>query len=294
MTFKTGVMKNILFTIIITLSNISYSFAIETTELIKRGRESSVFIITEFKTNDIAQPIIKSGTGFVIDTTKSPGLVIVTNRHILEHKIRGQLIEPYKITVKVNMSEVEKTLYNAEIIALHDFYDIGLLHPKNLVKIPKDAKLKIAGDKEYYTWETKAFLLESSIPEDLAIRDGLEVFFSGYPLYLGIEQFKNFPITRKGIIAQAIPGENEFIMDGFASHGNSGSPVYCLMGDSIKLLGIQKGIYNDTNIGYDENGNVNSLVSFNSGLSIVIKASVIKDFIYDLIDIGKYKGDWSN
>ena len=112
--------------------------------------------------------------------------------------------------------------------------------------------------------------------------------------YLGTEKFKNYPITRKGIIAQTISNENEFIMDGFASHGNSGSPVYCLVNDSLKLLGIQKAVYNDTNIGYDENGNVNSLVSFNSGLSIVIKASVIKDFLYDLIDKGKYKGDWSD
>lgn len=287
-------MKNIFLVLLLLFSSISSSSAMDTTELIKKGRDVTVFIIAEFKNANMSQPIIKNGTGFVIDTVKSPGLVIVTNRHILEHNIKGRLFEPYKITIKVNMSEIEETLYSAEIIALHDSYDIGLLHPEKLIKVPQDAELKIAGDRKYFAWKTQAFLLEDTIPEDSIIKEGLEVFFSGYPLNLGIEKFKNYPITRKGIVAQTIPNENEFIMDGFASHGNSGSPVYCLISDSIKLLGIQKGVYNDTNVGYDENGNINGLVSFNSGLSIVIKASVIKNFIYDLIDKGKYKGDWSN
>lgn len=275
-------------------TNISFSFALDSAKLVEKGKETCVVITAEFKLNNIDQPIIKRGTGFVIDTKKSPGLIIVTNKHILEHKVKGGSISPYKITAKVNLSEVEHSLYNARIIGLHDSYDIGLLYPGNLVKIPKDAELKTTDDIQYYKWKTMNFILEDSILDDADIKEGLEVFFSGYPLNLGTEKFKNYPITRKGTIAQAIPGEKEFIMDGFSSHGNSGSPVYCLFGDSIKLLGIQRGVYNDANIGYDENGNVSSLVSFNSGLSIVIKATVIKDFVYELIDKGKYKGDWSN
>ena len=161
------------------------------------------------------------------------------------------------------------------------------------IEIPV-AKLKKASGRQYYGWKTKNFLLEDSLIDDSDIKEGLQVFFSGYPLNLGTEKFKNYPITRRGIVAQVIPGEKRFIMDGFASRGNSGSPVYCLIGDSIKLVGIQRSVYNDANVGYDEKGNINSLVSFNSGLSVVIKASVIRDFLYELIENGRYKGDWSD
>jgi len=284
----------VIITIAISFLVIPPLFAVDTQELIKKGREASVFITAEFQAKGMNRPISKTGTGFVVDTTKSPGLIIVTNRHILEHKIRGRIIQPSKITVKIDMSDLEPTLYNADIIALHDTYDIGLLYPHDLVKIPKDAKLKKASGRQYYGWKTKNFLLEDSLIDDSDIKEGLQVFFSGYPLNLGTEKFKNYPITRRGIVAQVIPGEKRFIMDGFASRGNSGSPVYCLIGDSIKLVGIQRSVYNDANVGYDEKGNINSLVSFNSGLSVVIKASVIRDFLYELIENGRYKGDWSD
>ena len=269
-------------------------FAVENTEAIKRAKEICIFITAEFKINNKNPPISKYGTGFVIDTIKSPGLVVVTNKHILEHNINGTILAPSRIIIKINMSENEKTYYNAQIIGLHDYYDIGLLYPKGLVNIPKDTELKKSSNKEYYEWKTKNIILEETFIDDSKIEEGREVFFIGFPLNLGTDKFENFPIARKGLIAQVIPGEKEFIMDGFASHGNSGSPVFCLVNNSIKLIGIQKGVYNDFNIGYDENGNLNSLSQFNSGLSLVIKASVIKDFLYDLIDKGKYKGDWSD
>lgn len=272
----------------------SVCFAQDATEAVSRWKEACVFVTSEFNLGDINQPVKKYATGFIVDTTKSAGLIIVTNKHPLQLEVKGKLVKPSKIMIKVNMSEIEKTFYEADIIDLHDSYDIGLLLPKGLVNVPKDAELKVAGDKEYYAWKNRAILLEDSIPNDSDIKEGLEVFFSGYPLSLGTKNIKNYPITRKGIVAQVIPSENEFIVDGLASQGNSGSPIYCVIGNKIQLLGIQKGVYTDFTLGYDENGNLNSLVTFNSGLSIVIKSSVIKNFIYKLIEEGKHKGEWSN
>jgi len=36
----------------------------------------------------------------------------------------------------------------------------------------------------------------------------------------------NFPVSRFGMIAQKVNEKSIFIIDGMASHGNSGSPVF--------------------------------------------------------------------
>ena len=266
--------------------------ASEQINLIAAGKQTSVFIKADYKVGN--STVSKAGTGFIIDTSKSPGLAVITNKHILQHNISGQTITPFHITVKVNMSDVAPTLCDASIVALHDIYDLGLLHFKLPQNKPPDAVLKTSSDgTEYYSIKSNAFLLEDSIIDDSDLREGLEVLFSGFPLNLGSDLYHNYPVTRKGMIAQVLPGSHEIVIDGFASHGNSGSPVYCVTDKGLKLVGIQEAVYPDANIGYDEKGRVNSLSTFNSGLSLVIKSSVIKEFVYKLIDEGLYKGDWS-
>lgn len=51
-------------------------------------------------------------------------------------------------------------------------------------------------------------------------------------------------MVRKAIIAQVIPGNKIFLMDGLANLGNSGSPVVSLTSEKPKLLGIVQGSYN--------------------------------------------------
>jgi hypothetical protein len=72
-------------------------------------------------------------------------------------------------------------------------------------------------------------------------------------------------------------------MDGFSSQGNSGSPALMLASENPKCLGIVEGAYTESYSGDNK---------FNSGLSIVINASVIKSYIYKLIDSGAIKAEW--
>lgn len=270
------------------------SFAVDDITAIQKGRSSAVFIEARYAVPNAKGFVPQYGTGFVVDTKKSPGLIIVTNKHILQRRVKDDVVIPSEILLKVNFSEKEPTYWSAKIIALHDASDIGLLYPIAPVKLPADAVFKKSEDRIYLSWKHNSFLLEDDVIDDNEIKEGLEVLFSGYPLNLGSKYTQNFPVTRKGIIAQVIPNDNELLMDGFASHGNSGSPIYCLIGGNLKLVGIQQGAYNDMNVGYDEAGNLTSVSSYNSGLSILIKASVIKDFVHKVIQEGKYKGDWSH
>ena len=270
------------------------SFAIDNVDAIKRGRLTTVFVIAKYNIPNTKKPIWQTGTGFVVDTKKSAGLIVVTNKHILQRMYKNQSLTPFEILLKINYSNLEPTYWIAQTIALHESQDIGLLYPVGPLKLPADAIFKKSEDKIYLTWKHNSFLLEDDVIDDSEVKEGLKVFFSGYPLTLGVDRFQNFPITRQGILAQAIPGDNELIIDGIASHGSSGSPVYCIIDNSVKLIGVQKGAYSDRNDGYDENGNLISRTSFNSGLSIVIKASIVEGFVHRLIAEGKYKGEWSD
>lgn len=65
-------------------------------------------------------------------------------------------------------------------------------------------------------------LTENQLGIDSLIVEGKGVAIPGYPLGIGVDV--NAPVLRTGIIAQFTGGES-FLIDGIASHGNSGSPV---------------------------------------------------------------------
>ncbi|MDP3786954.1 MAG: serine protease [Candidatus Omnitrophota bacterium] len=272
----------------------SISFGSEIEKIVEIGKKSTVFIVANFKRQDGSVIPPQTGTGFLIDTATSPGLLIVTNKHILQRIIDNELKLSNEIKAKVYLSDLEPTFCETQLVAVHESYDLALLQLKLPPALPQDVNLKISPDgKPYYGIKATKFSLEDDILSESEIKEGHDVFFSGYPKGLGIEDAANYPVTRKGMIAQVVPKRGEVIIDSFSSPGNSGSPVYCFDGDKLKLLGIQKGFLRDYMIGYDESGNINSLNSYNSGLSIVITALVIKDFVYDLITTGKYTGEWS-
>jgi hypothetical protein len=102
----------------------------------------------------------------------------------------------------------------------------------------------------------------------------------GYPLGLGAHAISNFPISRSGIIAQIIPNNPFFLIDGITSHGNSGSPVFTVYEGSYKFQGIIKGGPQDFIRAFDENRRLIASLPYNSGLSICISSSTIKKFIY--------------
>lgn len=104
--------------------------------------------------------------------------------------------------------------------------------------------------------------------------EGRGLLIIGYPLSLGTEDDKNHPVVRFGMISQNT-GKNTFLLDGVASHGNSGSPVVTLKGNHFQLSGMITSFQSDQIYLYDEHGQINAALPYNSGLARAVKASLI-------------------
>ena len=108
---------------------------------------------------------------------------------------------------------------------------------------------------------------------------GRGVIIPGYPLGLGVGADANHPVIRFGIIAQYTGGET-FLIDGVASHGNSGSPVFCLK--ELKVVGMITAHQADRINLFDEHGKVVAGLPYNAGLAQALSAEVIGGILDDL------------
>jgi S1-C subfamily serine protease len=115
----------------------------------------------------------------------------------------------------------------------------------------------------------------SMIDDGSALVEGRGVLMPGYPLALGIEDDRNHPVIRFGMVAQNT-GKAAFLVDGFASHGNSGSPVFALKHGDQKLIGMVTSHVSDTINLFNENGQLSARLPYNSGLARVLNAEIIK------------------
>jgi hypothetical protein len=74
-----------------------------------------------------------------------------------------------------------------------------------------------------------------------ALSIGKEVFFIGYPENR-FDVIHNLPLLRKGYIASApnvdFNGEKQFLIDAQVFPGSSGSPVFTVVGDEYKIVGV--------------------------------------------------------
>jgi hypothetical protein len=104
--------------------------------------------------------------------------------------------------------------------------------------------------------------------------EGKGVLIAGYPLSLGTEADRNHPIIRFGMIAQNA-GTSVFLIDGTASHGNSGSPVITLGSDYDRLAGMITSIVTDRITLFDEKGVLTADFPYNAGLARAVRASLI-------------------
>ncbi|HTS17367.1 MAG TPA: serine protease [Verrucomicrobiae bacterium] len=111
-----------------------------------------------------------------------------------------------------------------------------------------------------------------------ALAEGKGVLIAGYPLALGTENDRNHPIIRFGMIAQN-PGGSVFLIDGTASHGNSGSPVVTLGSDYNRLAGMITSIVTDRITLFDEKGGLTADFPYNAGLARAVRASLILDAV---------------
>jgi hypothetical protein len=86
-------------------------------------------------------------------------------------------------------------------------------------------------------------------------------------------------VLRHGIIAQYTGGAS-FLSDGVASHGNSGSPVFCLQ--ELKVIGMITAHQADRISLFDEHGNVVAGLPYNAGLAQALSAEIIGKILDDL------------
>jgi hypothetical protein len=108
--------------------------------------------------------------------------------------------------------------------------------------------------------------------------EGKGVLITGYPLSLGTEDDRNHPIVRFGMIAQNA-GRSVFLIDGTASHGNSGSPVVTLGHNDDRLAGMITSVVTDRITLFDENGALSADFPYNAGLARAVRASLILDAV---------------
>jgi S1-C subfamily serine protease len=110
--------------------------------------------------------------------------------------------------------------------------------------------------------------------DDSSLIEGRGVLIPGYPLALGVEDDQNHPVVRFGIIAQ-FTGNDYFLLDSIASHGNSGSPVFAIKSGENRLVGMVTSHVSDTINLFTENGSLSARLPYNSGLARCITMKTI-------------------
>jgi hypothetical protein len=74
-------------------------------------------------------------------------------------------------------------------------------------------------------------------------------------------------------------GKSMFLIDGGASHGNSGSPVLTLGYNDGRLAGMITSVITDRITLFDEKGELTADFPYNAGLARAVRASLILDAI---------------
>lgn len=201
---------------------------------------------------------ISFGTGFFVKGKQEQYLGI-TCRHVINaaQKSKKQLY------VGID-TEQGYQRFRAKLLHLDSKYDVAIIAPQK--KAQEIVKVK------NLTFPMDMFDDTSSIIE------GRGVLIPGYPLALGVEAEENHPVIRLGIVAQ-YSGKDHFLIDGFASHGNSGSPVFTFKYNDRKLIGMITSYVTDYITLFDERGRVSAKLPYNSGLARALNSKVLKELL---------------
>jgi S1-C subfamily serine protease len=155
------------------------------------------------------------GSGFL--TIFAGSHYAITNQHVINSVANNQ-----RLLVGVNLKAGK--VFIVCTVAAHDTPgDIAVLTLSDTIfsksQVPKDS---IAIDQS--AAGTSIFADSTHFDE------GKGVLLIGFPLGLGSQSFGNQPVSRTGTIAQSLNADGFFLIDGIASHGNSGSPVFDVQG----------------------------------------------------------------
>jgi hypothetical protein len=212
------------------------------------------------------------GTGIVIGDRLLKKEYILTCEHVTSIK------DPTGKTLKrVSNLFANFNLYNDSIITVplkivysDEDNDFALLeYSFSGFPIPKDSLHRI---------NLMIFAFDNfDSTEDL--KEGDPLLYTGYPMSFGTG-FRNFPVSRKGIVAQNIKNSSTFLMDGFVQGGNSGSPVFRIKKGEYRLAGIAQSYPNEIGeIVYQRLKEEDRFTIVNPGFTNVKKIDIVSEIL---------------
>lgn len=238
------------------------------TEQIAKQLKRAVFAVQiegNHKDQEKSNDWIPIGSGFFVLGTNNVVLGVTCNHVVADHLDKQRNIYVGLETEKGYKRALSKVAYqDAE-------NDIAILV---IQRRPNDS----------FEFQSVVFE-ESLLGDDVMLIEGRGVLIPGYPLALGVEDDRNNPVIRHGMIAQ-FSGKKYFLIDGVASHGNSGSPVFALAYKNERLVGMITSFLTDRIDLFDENRKLSAQLSYNSGLARAVTMTIIKEALQKAL--GKY------
>ena len=261
----------ILITIFILISNITlardFSYADSVPFLGLEGMaqqvKKAVFCVQSkgaMSNNSTNNGWLSHGTGFFVEDANKHYMGI-TCKHVVISFVNAK--KPFYAGFDTDKGYLR---LECEISYMSNKYDVAIL------------KFKKSKTQDQVKVKNLVFPATFIDTDNSSIVEGRGVVIAGYPLSLGIEDDKNNPVIRIGIIAQ-FTGKDYLLVDGLISPGNSGSPVYSLKHNEGKLVGMVTSYINDNITLYNKSGNITAALPYNSGLARVITMKTIKEIV---------------
>jgi hypothetical protein len=277
---KEGLMKKILILIVLTnlfMETLLFGHPTLLPKIIKDCKPSAIYVSAE----DIGQ--VGSGVLMIVRDT----IYVLTNEHVVALKDSNKKTIRYAKNIFIGVMDTSTNIVRqlpVEKYKVDEKLDLAALRPYARNSLEYRA-LDIS---------TLRMLGISWCKDPAEIQEGETIIYMGYPWELGVGKQKLYPLSRQGIVAQLIPGENNFLIDAFVQEGYSGSPVFLIrqekrkgkLGEDITgtypyFIGIAKSYPSRYNAIY-ENVALKEKDSLrfkeNPGFSEVIGTTVIKKF----------------
>ncbi len=237
---------------------------------------STVRIVVD--TNDPQKQVV--GTGFLLsvalkDYPDKSIILLISNKHVFGDAKHNTAVAFHLKNEKDGTPLLGRTF----IVSGRDITNSLIGHPDPNIDLTCLNISGINGRSIFY----------KAIPEDMVstfdeedLVPGGEVWFIGYPDNR-FDSINNLPIMRRGYIASApkvdFNGLKQFVIDAQVFPGSSGSPVFGILGNKYKFLGVisQTMIKNEVlqAIPTSLNYRVHQII----GLGIVIKPDLVMELI---------------
>ena len=231
--------------------------------------KSTVFAVQVAQTNQNTTNWTVLGTGFMLD--RSNNTFAITCDHIVSAADRLFTQPGFQKAIFAGFDTRSNGYmrFECKLVYRDGNSDVAVLTPLSLYSLTTN------GARELFPVKTLK-VVQDMFGDDSSIVEGRGLLIIGYPLGLGIEANENNPIVRFGMVAQAFAANhNTFLIDGMASHGNSGSPVISLTVPHAFLIGMATGFRNESINLLAENGQAVAALPYNSGIAYAVKLSVI-------------------